>query len=174
MKRLGLVVAVLVLAVVAWRPVTGQDNYEERIASLETRVALLEAGTPVAASASASGTHTFKGTVTVTGSQTNLVEGTLEDDRECYGRPGSEYADLDVGLAVTVRDDTGKILAASTVGSTSSGYGTGSAVVCMLEFTVEGVPDAAFYAVSLGHRGEVVFDREDLELFDWRVLLTIG
>lgn len=44
MKRLGLVVVVLIVAVVLNRPATSQDNYEERIASLETRVAVLEGG----------------------------------------------------------------------------------------------------------------------------------
>ena len=39
MKRLGVIVVVLIVVVVLYRPATSQDNYEDRIASLETRVA---------------------------------------------------------------------------------------------------------------------------------------
>jgi len=67
-KRLALIVGVVIVVAATFElPATGQDNHEERISSLETRVAVLEQGSLTATSSpTASNTPTPRPTSTAT------------------------------------------------------------------------------------------------------------
>ena len=79
MKRLGLVVVVLIVAVAFYRPAESRDTYGERISDLETRVAILEDG---GAGGAPAGDHTIRGVVTISGWRNSQV---TEDGTSCRG-----------------------------------------------------------------------------------------
>ena len=85
-------------------------------------------------------------------------------------RGGGGYADIDSGMGVTLRDGDGTI-----IGTTSLSVGrTEGGRTCIFEFTFEDVPEAKFYAIEAGNRGELTFSAEDLEEQNWTVGLEIG
>jgi hypothetical protein len=86
----------------------------------------------------------------------------------CTGSSG--YDDISSGTSVTVRNETGKTLATSALGQGEFAAGVG----CDFPFTIEDVPDAAFYRIEVSHRGEVEFSRAELEQKDWKVSLSLG
>ena len=117
-----------------------------------------------------------------------LVDSDVERDGYlCWGTGG--YDDVAAGMNVTVRDGNDVIIG---VGSTDNvtredrtsldpwlaDVATGVAnerypnVVCTLVFKVS-VPDAEFYSVEVGHRGELNYSRAEMEAADWAVALTL-
>jgi hypothetical protein len=87
---------------------------------------------------------------------------------DCSGSGG--YDDIQPGAAVTVRNQTGETIATGNIGSGEYFESVG----CEYDFSVEGVPDAAFYRIEVSHRGEVEFSRAEMESQDWKVQLSLG
>lgn len=112
-----------------------------------------------------SASHTVTGTVTL--KDTN-ASGIAADSKGCYGTGG--YSDIGPGASVILRDESGKILA-----STSLGTGQGGIHVCEFTFTLADVPDGAkFYVVTVSHRGEISKSHDDLAAAGWSFALTLG
>src|SRR4051812_27492609 len=118
MKRaapiISLVLIVIALVWLAPNGGHGQDRTDERLASLETRVSILETTVPSAASPVTSlamaptatpESFTIVGTVTVTGDADTLL--TVGDN--CFGVHG--FDDITDEAPVTVKDGSGDIIA---------------------------------------------------------------
>lgn len=89
----------------------------------------------------------------------------------CHGTGG--YDDIREGLGVVVRDGAGVVLATSALGpgayvDVARLYG------CRFLFFVPDVPDAPFYAIEVGHRGELTYSKAELEAAGWSVAFTLG
>jgi hypothetical protein len=105
-------------------------------------------------------------THTITGSF-ELHDSSVITGPDCEGSGG--YADIAVGTGVLVKDGDGKTLATSRLDdSASTIFG-----ICRFTFSVE-VPDAPFYAVSVGRRGELTYSRDELAARAWIVGFTLG
>jgi hypothetical protein len=76
------------------------------------------------------------------------------------------YADIREGAQVVIKDDTGKVVATTTLGPGVSASGT-----CTFPFSVTVPTGSDFYAVELGRRGSVHYTAEQLAA---GVHLTIG
>lgn len=85
----------------------------------------------------------------------------------CFGLGG--YQDIQPGAQVVVKDQTGDIVAVSTLEPDP----TAPAGTCQFVFFVD-VPDAKFYSISVTHRGELVFSKQQLEANGWLVELSLG
>jgi len=79
------------------------------------------------------------------------------------------YADIQVGAQITVTNQTGTII----------GIGELEPIMlpnderCVFTFTID-VPDAAFYALTMGRRGDQTYSKQDLEGAGWHVDLVIS
>lgn len=94
---------------------------------------------------------------------------------ECNGTGG--YDDIKPGVGVTVKDDKGAIvglgaLASVPVPSADPPYVNERR--CVYSFSIDGVADAPFYSVEVGHRGAVTYSRADLAAVGWTLALTLG
>ena len=109
-------------------------------------------------------THAVSGTFVIKGDTTSIsVSGGT-----CSGDGG--YSDIQPGQPLTVKDEKGTILDATTLGTGSGTAFTG----CTFDFTVH-VPDAAqFYVFTMGRRGDVTFSHADMVANGWTVGLSIG
>ncbi len=108
-------------------------------------------------------THTVAGTFDLRGDPSSI---TVTGDT-CAGAGG--YGDVRAGEPVTVKDEKGTILDA-----TSLGAGKGSAYDCVFPFTVT-VPDSAqFYTFTIGRRGDVTNSHADMVASGWTMGLTLG
>lgn len=141
MKRLGWIVAVLALAVLVYRPATGQDNHEERISSLETRVAVLEGQ---------GDGRTLYGVVTFNGTPSINMSG---PGSPCFGV--GDYADLAPGSTVTVLGDTGPALTATLGPGPSAPYLNPDGTLalyspCAMPFEVAGLVEGRGYRITFG------------------------
>lgn len=85
----------------------------------------------------------------------------------CSGAGG--YSDIGSGTQVTVTNESGKVLATSSLG-----VGSG-VIVCDFDFTVK-VPNASFYRIEIGggRRGVMTYSRQQMEDAGWSVNLTLG
>ncbi len=81
----------------------------------------------------------------------------------------SGFADVGPAAGVTVRDESGDIIATGTVAE-----GERTIQGCVLPLRVDDVPEAKFYEVEVGRRGGVRSSRADLEADGFEVHLTIG
>ena len=103
--------------------------------------------------------NTIHGTLTV---QESVGQGS------CTGTGG--YDDIHAGTQVTIRDQSGKLLATGLLdGGTPQGL-----EACVFTFTIDHLPSSDFYQVEVSHRGEISYSRSDLEHADWHVDLTLG
>ena len=178
-KRLGLVIIALVFAGIVYEPAASQDNYEERIGSLETRVAVLESGgtgtpaAPVRAETyKISGVFTAYGDSSSLGLNSELPKRLQTEDSECFGFNG--YDDLHLGTSVTVSDGEGNVIGVGEVRSSEVKSEASTSRSCAFKFVVEDLPRADFYAVEVSHRGAVTFSFDELEEEGWRIQLSIG
>lgn len=87
----------------------------------------------------------------------------------CPDGPGGGYNDLRDGTSVSVSDGAGTLLA---TGHLKDGLQKMTGVT--FNFTVSELPDADFYKVSIGGRGELPYSKSDLESAGWSVSATIG
>lgn len=100
----------------------------------------------------------------------------VADDRTtCIGTRG--FDDVRHGVEVVVRDGKNEVLARSELGTgevTVKGLGESfgerpSAKECTFTFRVTNVPDASFYTIAIGTRGELTYSRSDLITRKWRI-----
>lgn len=180
MKRLGLGIVAIVFAVILYRPATSQDNYEERIEDLETRVTILEMGGGGALAPTAEAeTYKLTGRLLLTGGNRDVGFASELPDRlktegeECDGNGG--YSDLSVGADVTVRGSDGDVVGTGEVVSSEAVKQSNASVrQCRFNFVVENLPRSEFYSVEVAHRGEVTYSFEDLEEAGWKASMSIG
>ena len=95
----------------------------------------------------------------------------------CHGADG--YSDFGPGMPVTVKNETGEIIGASTTTEAPGNPGGASAAApdplsCEVAFTVSDVPAAKFYVISIGHRGDVTESFQQLQAAQWHLSLTLG
>ncbi|MBA2489231.1 MAG: hypothetical protein H0V36_07945 [Chloroflexi bacterium] len=98
-----------------------------------------------------------------TGLESILVLGTT-----CWGTGG--YSDIRAGMNVTVKDENGKLLGASSLGP---GKPSGSSR-CTFEFSVPDVAEANIYSIESGRRGALSYPRVELEAMGWSLGLSNG
>jgi hypothetical protein len=99
-----------------------------------------------------------------------------EPDRSagCAGTGG--YSDVAVGTEVVVKNADGTIVGTSSLAVDQQGpepAGSG-AYQCGFAFVVSGLPESAFYTVSVGDRGDQTFSKADLAAKGWTVSLSLG
>ena len=104
----------------------------------------------------------------LTGEFTLNDEDIIGTGDHCFGTGG--YDDFGPGMNVTVRDGNGSIIAS---GDTVSSDAFPDNYSCTVEFAVE-VDDVEFYAIEVGHRGELSYSKEELEEQGWNVSLVLG
>lgn len=108
--------------------------------------------------------------------------GRAVEGQPCVAQSG--YSDLTAGATVTVKDGDGHVIATGplsqgvfskdgnavydTVGHTEN-YGP-----CRETFAVAAPSTAKFYVLTVGHRGEQTYSRDDLAHRGWHVDLSVG
>lgn len=90
----------------------------------------------------------------------------------CRGTGG--YDDIESGLGVVVRDDGGSIIGTGELISDHEQLALNDLDVCLYRFEVADLPDAPFYTVEVGNRGELTYSRDELERADWVVEGNLG
>ena len=112
-------------------------------------------------------THTVTGTLVLSGGGAGnflTYPGSV-----CAGVRG--YSDLGHGASVVLLDESGTILASTTL---DQGTVLGT-TRCSFSFTLTGVTDTAkFYAVQVSHRGQVTQSHDEMVTLGWVFALTIG
>jgi hypothetical protein len=89
--------------------------------------------------------------------------------KNCYGTGG--YGDIKEGMAVTVRDASGNILAST---ATSNGTSDDDFLFsCKFEFMLE-VPSSDFYSITVGRRGELNYSLSEMKKMSWDVSFSLG
>jgi zinc-ribbon domain len=86
---------------------------------------------------------------------------------QCNGSGG--FSDIVPGTQVTVKDGDGKLLGTGTLSA-----GSGDINHCSLTFTVAGVPEVAFYAIEVSHRGALDFSLAQMQTNGWIVGMSLG
>lgn len=102
-----------------------------------------------------------------------LMDGAIRSDNNpdtCVGDGG--YDDIRGGIAVTVRDGSGTVIATGELGSGE----TELLLIdwCTFPIVVKDVPTAEFYSIEVGRRGELTYSHEEMEDQDWSVFFTLG
>jgi hypothetical protein len=88
----------------------------------------------------------------------------------CTGASVSRgYADVGPGIDVTVKDETGTIIATGAVEE-----GTWERRACRLPFSIPDVEGAEFYELELGRRGSNRYSAAELASAGYEVHLTLG
>jgi hypothetical protein len=86
----------------------------------------------------------------------------------CRGQGG--YSDIAPGAPVTVKNESGEILGAGTLGVGSSVSGT-----CIWSVQLSGVPSGEkFYSAEVGDRGAITYSEAELAAADWTFELSLG
>ncbi len=106
-------------------------------------------------------TQTLTGTVLLPGTANERF--VISDDG-CIGL--GEYAGLQAGQQVIVRNETGVVIGIANLAA------TGSAVVCSWTFEIE-VPVSDYYEVSIPMRAEQVYAANDVAASDGQIELTL-
>jgi hypothetical protein len=118
------------------------------------------------AAACGGGSQILHGTLTLTSSSDISRSGS-----NCSGAGG--YSDLTAGAAVTVKNESGTVIATGSLdrGVSDATYPT---VVCHFSFTISNIPDAKFYSVEVTHRGALTYSQDQLNSDGWQVDASIG
>lgn len=133
-------------------------------------VTAYEMSEPAAKTTASVGTPTvFRVAGTITVRASNASDDS--DGGDCYATDG--YDDIRSGAQVTVKDETGTVIALGSVDPghvlESSSYG---AMTCIFGFHAGDVPEnKAFYTIEVSHRGELRYTRGDLAQ---ALTLTLG
>jgi len=118
------------------------------------------------------GARDIAGTFVLFNGEAKEVDRSDDDCRETGGYD-------DVRMDVVVRDESGAIIATDRTEALppkedgNAGERQRERWTCRYAFTVT-VPDAPFYTVEVGNRGEQTYSRADLEAAGWSVELTLG
>jgi hypothetical protein len=86
----------------------------------------------------------------------------------CSGLDG--FDDITAGAEVSVKDETGKVVAVGNLGAGSRE----SIVICSFSFTVNNVPVAKFYTVEITHRGGITYSYADLVSKGWHITVSLS
>lgn len=89
----------------------------------------------------------------------------------CEGTGG--YSDIQAGLQVRVSDAGGQLIG---TGHLDPGQIRRRSVgkACVLEFSVDDIPDSDFYTFEASHRGGLTYSRSEMDSVDWHVSLQLG
>jgi len=85
--------------------------------------------------------------------------------------PQAGYGDIAAGAPVVVRDQGGATVG---TGSLSAGSPEPSKRGCAFRFTVQRLPVAASYTVTVGQRGGLPYSYADLKNAGWKVTMGLG
>jgi hypothetical protein len=115
--------------------------------------------------------------IVLRGGQTHDVAGTFDlfDDRFLYQADGSScsgfggYGDIRAGIPVTVRDESGTLLASSSLRG-----GEVEGLRCVFTFELAGVERSEFYTFEVGRRGELTYSHAELVANGWHVGFYLG
>ncbi len=144
-----------------------QNSIEDRVADLETRVAVLE-GTAVPQATNTAEVeaevHDMRGWIDIIDPDNER----LDIGGECQGERG--YDDLAPGADVVVSDETGLIIAS---GRLEDGVVLISGD-CRLPFFVADVPRANFYTIEISSRDGVTYSHAEMEGANWAIQMSIG
>lgn len=133
---------------------------------------ILEADDPfpprptVAAGANTDGTYHLVGTLEVLG--TDYEDFVVAPLPEIGCVTGAGYEDIKAGARVSITNESGAIIAIATLAPYDVSSGR-----CLFQFEAD-VPEAPFYTISLGRRGDLPFAFAELEAAHWHVELTLG
>lgn len=108
-------------------------------------------------------------TVTGTMSLKDTAFSGLASGTACSGTDAG-YSDITEGAQVTVSNNSGSILALSSLGA-GQADGSGN---CVFVFTVPNVPYSSFYQIEVAHRGKVDYSYHDLSSQGFSVGMTLG
>lgn len=109
-------------------------------------------------------------TLSVTGPDVQVTtthDATGDHTSACVLPPG--FSDVP-STEVTVKDETGKIVGAGQMAFGPKYSGPG----CTSGTSIGPLPDAPFYQLDLGRRGQFTYSKADLEAKDWKVALTLA
>lgn len=110
-------------------------------------------------------------TITGTMSLKDSAFGGLTSGTACTGSDaGSGYGDINQGAQVTVSNNSGSILALSSLDA-GSADGSGN---CVFNFTVQSVPYSSFYQIEVTHRGNVDYSYQQLSSQGFSMGMTLG
>lgn len=157
------------------------NNYEERLAELEERMEDLESQVrvlqmAVGAEDETSPSETDDKVFALTGQVVLKRDYDLDqsnpnvvfDDQTGTCRGSGRDSDVQVGVQVTVIDETGK-----TIGHGNLGSGTFTLKnACTFAFSVA-LPLADLYTVRLPFRGEAIYTHQELVEAGWSIILTL-
>lgn len=174
----GSLATVIVLTILSRPPVDAQDRTEERLTTLETRVAALEtivAGESISPEGSAT-----TATNRLTGAFELVTTGfflRLYDGDQCKSiRP----VGFEVGAQVTVKNESDEVIAIGEITTSKALVEETHPVdpdefqgTCRLEFVVENVPSSAFYQLEVAGQATPPVSHEELEAQGWTVVFTI-
>jgi hypothetical protein len=91
-------------------------------------------------------------------------------DSDCSGGDGG-YSDIGPGMPVTVSDETGRILASTTLPEEGEGF-SGVGCIWTMQVVVDG--GAEQYSIEGGRRGAVTYSHAELEQKEWKVSVGVG
>ena len=183
MKRLVGAAAIVLIAVVLYRPASGQDTLETRVAALETQVADLwtqvaaTRATPPAATPPANppppiiagAEYKITGTILLHGDAETVAP---DGDAGCVGR--GRFDGLAVGAVLPVTMPAGRVIGEATItGSRLGTWGAGTPA-CALDFATGFLGQTDAYAIQLTPTDELVLTFEELAASGWRIERTIG
>ena len=115
--------------------------------------------------------QTISGSMVLTGSTSAGTIRRTDGASGCVGLGG--YGDIQSGAQVTLRDGTGQVIGLTTLGSGRMTRDD-ALIDCRFEFAFADIPEAAFYSVEVGRRGEVRASSEDLSARGWTFAMTLG
>jgi hypothetical protein len=106
----------------------------------------------------------------IAGSSEHTLTGTITvfDDSSFGCDLSFGYQDMREGARVLVTDTDDEVIASSTLDEGNGGS------FCEFPFTVEDIPDREEYWVEIGDRGEIHYDKSELEDLNWELDLSLG
>jgi hypothetical protein len=107
-------------------------------------------------------THTIAGTFTLSDAQ-DAASGCLF--------PSLGYSDITAGAQVTLTNQSQTVLGTGQLGP---GVADAAGASCVFPFTILNVPRAAFYGLTVSHRGTLQYSFQDMTTSGWTVTLTLG
>ncbi len=161
-------IVVVVLAFSWTSRATSQDNYEERISDLETRVAVLEGDEP--APEESEGDREIRGVVVFSGIAGAEVAGNRDT---CEGARDTDFEDIGFGGDVIVLDGDDNEIGRGEFEVGSARELDAVMVECTVPFEVDGLPEVDRYLILFGAEDWYAdYTFEQLEDADWRVTIS--